>query len=177
MPVYLVNAGETVFDKFQAANEAYATEETSATMASFNQTFPVRRVVVAKDSTSDLTTYVNDAYYSLFTRAMRTPVVKAGLFVAANEFSGYSWNQAPYTLTDRNAVLDGVTADGIHVVEHQEDPLQPHSGGKRRVSAHLVRVPAGRGARWHGRAAQHSANPVQSWWRRRPPCRPWTSWA
>ena len=121
MPVYLVNAGETVFDKFQAANEAYATEETSATMASFNQTFPVRRVVVAKDGTSDLTTYVNDAYYSLFTRAMRTPVVKAGLFVAANEFSGYSWNQAPYTLTDRNAVLDGVTADGIHVVEHQED--------------------------------------------------------
>lgn len=121
MPVYLVNAGETVFDKFQAANEAYATEETSATMASFNQTFPVRRVVVAKDGTSDLTTYVNDAYYSLFTRAMRTPVVKAGLFVAANEFSGYSWNQAPYTLTDRNAVLDGVTADGIHVVEHQEE--------------------------------------------------------
>lgn len=121
MPVYLVNAGETVFDKFQAANEAYATEETSATMASLNQTFPVRRVVVAKDGTSDLTTYVNDAYYSLFTRAMRTPVVKAGLFVAANEFSGYSWNQAPYTLTDRNAVLDGVTADGIHVVEHQEE--------------------------------------------------------
>lgn len=121
MPVYLVNGSEAVFEKFQAANEAYACEETAGTLAYFNQTFPVRRVVVAKDGSAELSSYVSDAHYSLFVKAMRTPVVEAGLFVSANEFSGYNWNQAPYTLTDRNAVLDGVTADGIHVVLHQED--------------------------------------------------------
>lgn len=121
VPVYLVNSPDEVFEKFQQANGAYASEENADQMVYFNQTFPTRRVMVAKDGEKTLAEYVKDAYYSLFVKAMRTPVVKAGLFVAANEFSGYSWNQAPYTLTERNAVLNGATADGIHVVEHYED--------------------------------------------------------
>ncbi|MCI6886857.1 MAG: prolyl oligopeptidase family serine peptidase [Lachnospiraceae bacterium] len=121
VPVYLVNGTDEVFEKFQTVNEAYACEETEDQTVYFNQTFPTRRVAVAKNGEKALTEYVKDAYYSLFVKAMRTPVVKSGLFVPASEFSGYSWNQAPYTLTERNAVLNGVTADGIHVTEHYED--------------------------------------------------------
>ena len=121
VPVYLVNSPDEVFEKFQTANGAYACEETEDQVVYFNQTFPARRVAVAKDGGKAVEEYVKDAYYSLFVKAMRTPVVKGGLFVAASEFRGYSWNQAPYTLTERNAVLNGVTADGIHVVEHYED--------------------------------------------------------
>ena len=121
VPVYLVSPENTVFDKFQAVNEAFATETTKDKVAYFNQQFPLRKVIVAKSADKELSEYVSDAYYSLLVKTMRTPVVKAGLFVAANEFSGYSWNQAPYALTERNAVLNGVTADGIYLIEHQEN--------------------------------------------------------
>lgn len=121
VPVYLANPQDNVLEKFLAVNEAFATETTKDKVTYYNQQFPLRKVIVANDTKKELSEYVSDAYYSLLIKTMRTPVVKAGLFVAANEFSGYSWNQAPYALTARNAILDGVTADGIYVVEHQED--------------------------------------------------------
>ena len=121
VPVYLVNGTDAAFAKYQAVNEAYAVEKTKDKDVYFNQQFPLRKVVVSKDGSKDLINYVQDAYYSLFVKTMRVPVVKAGLYVAANEFSKYSWNQAPYTLTARNAILGDATADGIYVVEHQED--------------------------------------------------------
>ncbi|NLC29302.1 MAG: prolyl oligopeptidase family serine peptidase [Chloroflexi bacterium] len=110
-----------MFAKFQAVNEAYATEKSSGKTTFFNQQFPLRKVVVSDDMNKDLSHYIKDAYYSLLIKAMRVPVVKAGLFVAANEFRSYSWNQAPYTLTARNAVLSGTTPDGIIVTQHHED--------------------------------------------------------
>ena len=121
VPVYLVNPEDSVVDKFQAVNEAFATETTKDKVAYYNQQFPLRKVVVANSTDKELSEYVSDAYYSLLVKTMRTPVVKAGLFVPANEFSDYSWNQAPYALTARNAVLNGVTEDGIYLVEHQEE--------------------------------------------------------
>ena len=121
VPVYLVNSTDTVFAKYQAVNEAYASEKTKDEDVFFNQQFPLRKVVISKDGRKEYINYIQDAYYSLFVKTMRVPVVKAGLYVAANEFHKYSWNQAPYTLTARNAVFDGITTDGICVVEHQED--------------------------------------------------------
>ncbi len=121
VPVYLVSGADSVFARFQAVNGAYAYEKTGNKTVFFNQQFPLRKVVVSRDGSDSLIQHVRDAYYSLFIRTMRVPVVKAGLFVAANEFSRYNYNQAPYALCARNAVLNGVTPDGIHVVEHQED--------------------------------------------------------
>ena len=120
VPVYLVNASDMVFDKFQEANGAYACEVTEGKTVFFNQQFPVRKVAVAAEGKT-LAEYVNDAYYSLLIKAMRTPVVKSGLFTSAGEYSGYAFNQAPYTLTARNAILNGKTPDGIVVTEHQEE--------------------------------------------------------
>lgn len=120
VPVYLVNASDMVFDKFQEANGAYACEITEGKTVFYNQQFPVRKVAVAAEGKT-LAEYVNDAYYSLLIKAMRTPVVKSGLFTSAGEYSGYAFNQAPYTLTARNAILNGKTPDGIVVTEHQEE--------------------------------------------------------
>lgn len=121
VPVYLVGGTESAFAGFQAVNGAYAYEKTGNKTVFFNQQFPLRKVVVARDERDGLIHHVRDAYYSLLIKTMRVPVVKAGLFVAANEFSKYSYNQAPYALCARNAILNGVTPDGIHVVEHQEE--------------------------------------------------------
>ncbi len=121
VPVYLVGGTDTTFARFQAVNGAYAYEKTLDKTVFFNQQFPLRKVVVSGAGGDDPSRYVRDAYYSLFIKTMRVPVVKGGLFVAANEFSKYNFNQAPYSLSARNAVLDGVTPDGIHVVEHRED--------------------------------------------------------
>ena len=120
VPVYLVNASDMVFDKFQEVNGAYACEATEGKTVFYNQQFPVRKVAVAAEG-KNLAEYVNDAYYSLFIKAMRTPVVKSGLFTSAGEYSGYAFNQAPYTLTARSAILNGKTPDGIVVTEHQEE--------------------------------------------------------
>lgn len=120
VPVYLVNASDLVFNKFQQVNGAYASEVLDGKTVYFNQQFPVRKVAVAEEG-KELAEYVKDAYYSLLIKAMRTPVVKGGLFTSAGEYSGYSFTQAPYTLTARNAILNGKTQDGIVVTEHQEE--------------------------------------------------------
>ena len=120
VPVYLVNPAAPVFEKFQQANGAFACEILDGKTVYYNQQFPVRKVVLAAEG-KELADYVNDAYYSLLIKAMRTPVVKAGTFTSAGEFSGYSFSQAPYTLTARNPILNGKTPDGIVVTEHQEE--------------------------------------------------------
>ena len=61
VPVYLVNASETAFDKFQEANGAYACEITDGKTVYYNQQFPVRKMAVA-DEGKTLAEYVNDAY-------------------------------------------------------------------------------------------------------------------
>ena len=120
VPVYLVNPSEQAADKFIEVNGAYASEILEGKTVYFNQQFPVRKVVVA-DEGKELADYVKDAYYSLLIKAMRTPVVKSGLFTPAGEYSGYAFSQAPYTLTARNPILNGKTPDGIVVTEHQEE--------------------------------------------------------
>ena len=76
---------------------------------------------MTEDENADLADMVHRAYYDLFITAMRIPVVKANLYTASTLYSDYKWNQAPYSLADRNPIINGVTPDGIHVVEHQEE--------------------------------------------------------
>ena len=89
--------------------------------AYFNQALPLKRVVVAKDQNPDAAKYIKDAYYNLFIKAMRVPGDKGGLYSASTPYQGYSMDQAPYSLCSSNAVINGVTADGIHVIRHVED--------------------------------------------------------
>ncbi len=120
IPAYLVNPQAKMLDKFKAANgvDAYVGNAKADTW--YNSVFPLRKVSVAKEDKS-YAEYIHDAYYDMFIHAMRVPVIKIGMFTAGTPYNGYSFDQAPYSLCPRNAVFNGRTADGINLIEHQED--------------------------------------------------------
>ena len=121
VPTYLVNCSERVLEKYCAANDVDARGYIGDVDYYFNQAQPLQIVYDAHVEDVNLGEIVPHVYYNMFIKAERIPVVKAGLFVSAGEYSGYSFNQAPYTLTARNAILNGRTPDGIVVTEHQEE--------------------------------------------------------
>ena len=123
VPVYLVNAPDAVVEKYKQANDTDAFASAAGVETFFNQTLPLKKVIVAKDASADPAKFIKDAYYNLFIKAMRVPVTKPGLHSAATPYQGYGMDQAPLSLCARSAVINGVTTDGIHVVTHTEDRL------------------------------------------------------
>jgi pimeloyl-ACP methyl ester carboxylesterase len=121
VPVYLVNPPDNVLDKYRAANDTNAYSRTGEVEAYFDQQLPLKRVLVARAANPDLAAVISDAYYNLFTHAMRVPVTRPGMHSASSPYQGYSMDQAPLSLCERNAVLGGATRDGIRVIDHQED--------------------------------------------------------
>ena len=124
VPAYLVNAPDAVVEKYKKINDANDHATIAGVESYFDRALPLKKVVVAKDANPDAAKYIKDAYYNLFIKAMRVPVTKPGLNSAGTPYTGYSMDQAPLSLCDRNAVLNGKqTQDGIHVIPHQEDAL------------------------------------------------------
>ena len=121
VPVYLVNAPDAVVELYKQANDTDAYEMVGDVDAYFDQSLPLKKVVVTEDRNPDTARYIRDAYYNLFIKAMRVPVGKPGLHSASTPYQGYSMDQAPLSLCERNAVLNGVTKDGIHVIARSED--------------------------------------------------------
>ena len=119
IPVYLVNAGEAVIEKYKAANGVSAMKGIGSVVIHYNQALPLRQVVLAKANPADLAAVIRAAYYDMFVKAMRVPVALSGVYSAGMPFSGYSMDQAPYSLSERNALIGGVTKDGIHLIKHQ----------------------------------------------------------
>ena len=120
VPVYLVNAPDAVAELYKKANNTDAYEASGNVEAYFDQSLPLKRVVLARDPNPDAAAYIKDAYYNLFIRAMRVPVGRPGLHSASTPYQGYSMDQAPLSLCERNAVINGVTRDGIHVIGRSE---------------------------------------------------------
>ncbi len=121
VPVYLVNATDDVVAKYKAADKTDASITDNDVTTYFNQALPLQRVMVASTETPDTAAFVKDAYYNLFIKAMRVPVGKAGLYSAGTPYQNYNFDEAPYSLCDRDAVINGVTADGIHVAYQHDD--------------------------------------------------------
>ncbi len=121
VPAYLVNPPDNVLAKYRAANDTNAYSRTGEVEAYFDQQLPLKRVVVAHAAKPDLPAIISDAYYNLFTHAMRVPVTRPGLHSASTPYQGYSMDQAPLSLCERDAVFNGGTRDGIRVIDHQED--------------------------------------------------------
>ncbi len=119
IPVYLLNAPEAVIEKYKVANGVNAMRGSGNTVIHYNQALPLRQVVVAKTLKVDLAATIKSAYYDMFTKAMRIPVALQGVYSVGIPYSGYSMDQAPYSLCERNAVIRGVTRDGIHLIKHQ----------------------------------------------------------
>lgn len=121
VPVYLVNGKEDVIEKYKAINETDALERDDEKDVYYNQAWPLRKVVASKQENPELSSVVNDAYYGMFIKAMRVPVLPQGINSGGTEYAGYNFDQAPYSLCDRNALIDGKTADGICLIKHQMD--------------------------------------------------------
>ncbi len=123
VPVYLVNASDEIVGKYKEANGTNASGYERGFRYYFNQAKSLEKVVVNQDAKlgADL---VSDVYDTFFIKAMRIPVLKAGLNAASTVYNNYSYNQAPYSLCERNAIIDGRTKDGINVIEHKEDSFK-----------------------------------------------------
>jgi len=119
VPVYLVNAGQAVVERYKAANHVDAVKGLGSVVNHYNQAQPLQRVVLANARPVDLAAVVKTAYHDLFIKAMRVPVALQAVYSAGTPFSGYNFDQAPYSLCRRNALIKGVTADGIHLIPHQ----------------------------------------------------------
>lgn len=121
VPVYLVNAPEAVVEKYKLADHTNAYAKVNGIESFYDQTLPLRRVMVANDSNADPAKYIKDAYYNLFIKAMRIPVTKSGLYTASTPYQGAAGDQDPYSLCERDAVIDGKTADGIHILHKRSE--------------------------------------------------------
>jgi hypothetical protein len=126
VPAWLVNPSEDIVAKYAAGNETDSKGRNGNDEVYYNQEHPLQQVIVTKTEKVDLASFVHNAYYDLFIKAFRIPVVKAGLNTASTDYRNYRWNQAPYSLGERSAIINGVTPDGIHVFERQGETFSDY---------------------------------------------------
>jgi len=119
VPVYLVNAGAATIEKYKAANRVDAVRGLGDIVIHYNQAQPLQQVVLADAPRVDLAALVQAAYHDMFIKAMRVPVVLQSMYSAGTPFSGYEFDQAPYSLSERNALIGKVSKNGIHLISHQ----------------------------------------------------------
>lgn len=119
LPVYLMNAGEGVAAKYEAANHVNAVKGTGGIVTHYNQAQPLQQVVETSAHPVELTEAIKAAYYTLFIQAMRIPVLPQSMNSAGTPYSGYDFDEAPYSLCKRDALINGTTKDGIHLIAHQ----------------------------------------------------------
>jgi hypothetical protein len=127
VPTYLVNPTDEVVQKYKDANEVDAWGTEGDVNYYFNQAQPLQKVYVAYQDPVDLAATVKNVYENMFVKALRNASVKANLYTASTEYSGYKWNQAPYSLSARNAIVDGKTSDGLYVTRHKEDRFSQYA--------------------------------------------------
>lgn len=121
VPVYIVNGKETVIAKYEAVNGTNALCVEDNKRITYNQFFPVRKVVTMNTEEIDMSAIVEDAYYNFLIKAQRGQEITGGLHSASTPYQGYGADCAPYSLSPRNALIKGVTADGIHLFEHKDE--------------------------------------------------------
>ncbi len=121
IPVYLVNSDGSADARYIAANDTDSIEEKGSTIRYYNQFRPQQAVVIETEEKELNADLVKDAYYNFLIDAMRIPVLKAGQNNSNMLYGNYQFNQAPYSLCRRSAILDGKTKEGIYVIEHVED--------------------------------------------------------
>jgi predicted peptidase len=114
VPAYLANATKDVVAKYEKANGVNAVLQEGSKTTAYNQAFPARQVVTVETEKADAAALIKDAYYNLFIKAVRGQELLQGLNSASTPYQGYSQDSAPYSLSVRNALINGVTSDGIY---------------------------------------------------------------
>ena len=130
VPTYLVNCTDRVLDKYRAANATDARGYKGDVDYYFNQQLPLQIVYDAHPDTVDLGAWVKEAYYGMFIKAERIPVVKANLYNASTLYTDVNWNQAPYSLGPRNAFFGYKTADGLVIDEVHSTRFEEYKNGE-----------------------------------------------
>lgn len=121
VPVYLVNPTNVALDKYKEADKTDAWGFDGDVQCFYNQALPLLNVSVAYTDNVDLATLVPKVYDSLFVKVMRNAVLRNGLYTAGTPFRQYNFNDAPYSVAERNAFYTGKTAGNVIVSEHHED--------------------------------------------------------
>jgi poly(3-hydroxybutyrate) depolymerase len=119
IPAYLVNAPADVVEKYKTANRVDAVKGAGDTVIHYNQAQPLQQVVLANARPVNLAAVTKAAYHDMFIKAMRVPVLLQGMNSAGTPYSGYNMDEAPYSLCERNALINHVSKNGIHLVSHQ----------------------------------------------------------
>lgn len=119
VPIYLVNAKADVIAKYEKINGVDAMRRNGDVITGYNQAWPLRKVIKTNVEEIDLPTLIRTAYDDLFVKAMRIPVMTQAVYSAGSPYSGYSLDEAPYSLCDRCYIKDGMTAEGIVFIAHR----------------------------------------------------------
>jgi len=121
-PVYLVNAKDDVIEKYKAVNTVDASkEDKNGLVTYYNQAWPLRKVIAATTDSVDVAKAIKAAYYDMFVKAMRVPVIPEAMYSGGAPYSGYTFDEAPYSLCDRDILINDKTSDGIVLISHQGD--------------------------------------------------------
>ena len=122
---YLVNCPANVADAYAAGIEANAKARDGIKYYAYNQQLPVRQVVSVALDDVDQKALIADVYDNFLVKAMTIAVLKDGVNSVGTPYTGYGNDDAPYSLTKRDAILgtyeDGYTEDGLVIKYHKED--------------------------------------------------------
>lgn len=121
VPIALVNSDEAIVSKYRAVNGVDAQEVMDGRVVSYNQQWPLRKVIDISEETVDKAALIEEVYRGMMVKAMRVPVLTQGMNSAGTPYSGYGFDEAPYSLCDRCYVVDGKTEGGVVMISHQGD--------------------------------------------------------
>ena len=121
VPIALVNSDEAIVSKYRAVNGVDAQDVMDGRVVSYNQQWPLRKVIDISEETVDKAALIEEVYRGMMVKAMRVPVLTQGMNSAGTPYSGYGFDEAPYSLCDRCYVVDGKTEGGVVMISHQGD--------------------------------------------------------
>lgn len=121
LPIALVNSSKTIVEKYRAVNGTDAQEMTDGRTVYYNQAWPLRRVMEITEQAVDQKSLIREVYDGMMVKAMRVPVLTQGMNSAGTPYSGYGFDEAPYSLCDRSYLINGQTKGGVVMLTHQMD--------------------------------------------------------
>ena len=121
VPIALVNSDEAIVSKYRAVNGVDAQDVMDGRVVSYNQQWPLRKVIDISEEIVDKAALIEEVYRGMMVKAMRVPVLTQGMNSAGTPYSGYGFDEAPYSLCDRCYVVDGKTEGGVVMISHQGD--------------------------------------------------------
>ncbi len=116
VPVYMINPSDLAVEKYKAVNGVNSCIRTPDSVCYYNAERPLQRVAVG--TATELTPEVmDDVYHNFLIQAMRVPCGRENIY-SNGRYTDYKFNQAPYSLCRRNAIIgDELDRGGVRIIE------------------------------------------------------------